>query len=59
MNQDYANKLRKKMSVFQHNTRTRKLLSWVLLTTFGLETNKHNIGLVDHVITMDALLEEL
>ncbi|MEM0994034.1 MAG: ATP-binding protein, partial [Bacteroidota bacterium] len=55
LTRDYASKLRKKMGVFQHNTGTRKLCSWVLLTTFGLAANKHSTGLVDHVITMEAL----
>ncbi|MEN0051275.1 MAG: ATP-binding protein, partial [Bacteroidota bacterium] len=57
--QSYASALRKKMGIFQHNTNTKKLLSWVLITTFGLEKNKHNIGLIDHVITMDALFEKV
>lgn len=59
LSQDYADQLRKKRSIFQFNTGTRKLCTWVLLTTFQLEENKHSIGLIDHTITMNALFEEI
>jgi len=58
LTKSYAKALRTKMENFREQTRTRKQLSWSLLTTFGLEENEHSLGLIDSVITMDALFEE-
>ncbi|MFM8488795.1 MAG: ATP-binding protein, partial [Bacteroidota bacterium] len=44
-------KLRSRQSVFVQTTQTKKFVSWVLVTTFGLK----NPGGTDHVLTLDDL----
>jgi uncharacterized protein len=51
----YATALRQKASIFKQETKTRKQLFYVLVTTYGLHKNEHSIGLVDNVITMGKL----
>jgi AAA+ ATPase superfamily predicted ATPase len=50
-----ADDLRRKKSVFRHVTGTKKQIFIVLITTFGLIKNKHNLGLIDNVLDMNAL----
>jgi uncharacterized protein len=51
----YAAALRQKASIFKQETKTRKQLSYTLITTFGLHKNEHSIGLVDTTITASQL----
>lgn len=46
-------KLRTKQGVFVRATQTKKYVSWVLVTTFGLK----NPGMLDNVLTLDDLFE--
>lgn len=55
MTKKYATELREKMGVFRHTTKTKKYLTWVMLTTFGLQHNQHSLGLVQNVLTLDDL----
>lgn len=55
--QAFANSLREKMAVFKASTQTRKQIFWTLITTFGLTHNQYSLGLVDTVLTMDALFD--
>jgi uncharacterized protein len=50
-----AKALRNQMWIFQEKTKTKKHLMIVLLTTFGMEHNKHSIGLVEKILTMNDL----
>ena len=50
-----AAELRERRSIFRHKTQTKKHLSWVLITTFGLHPNQHSLGLVENVLTLDDL----
>lgn len=50
-----AQVLRDKVTVFQVATKTKKHLFLSLITTFGLNANKHSIGLIDQVLTFDDL----
>lgn len=50
-----AKVLRNQMWTFKEKTKTKKHLMIVLLTTFGMEHNKHSLGLVEKVLTMDDL----
>jgi uncharacterized protein len=50
-----AKALRNQMWVFKAKTKTKKHLMIVLLTTFGMEHNKHSLGLIENILTMDAL----
>lgn len=52
----YAAKLRNKETQFQTDTRTKKGISTVMLTTWGI-TGTHRIGLVTKSLTMECLFE--
>jgi AAA+ ATPase superfamily predicted ATPase len=52
----YAAKLRNKETQFQTDTKTRKGISTVMLTTWGI-TGTHRIGLVTKSLTMECLFE--
>jgi len=55
---DYARKLRSRRSAFQYFTKTKKFLFTTLMTTYGLNSNKHSLGLIDQVLTIDNLFED-
>ena len=57
INKSYADNLRNKMGTFRNETKTRKAIFLTMITTFGLERNKHAVSLVQNDITMDALFE--
>jgi len=50
-----AKKLRDTRRDFQLATKTRKYLSLILVTTFGLEHNLHSQGLIEEVVTLKDL----
>ncbi len=50
-----AKALRNQMRIFREKTGTKKHLMAVLLTTFGMKHNKHSLGLVEKILTMDDL----
>jgi uncharacterized protein len=50
-----AKALRNQMWTFKAKTGTKKHLMIILLTTFGMEHNKHSLGLVEKILTMDDL----
>jgi uncharacterized protein len=50
-----AKALRQQTRIFREKTKTKKHLMIVLLTTFGMEHNKHSLGLVEKIVTMDDL----
>jgi hypothetical protein len=50
-----AKALRHQLWTFREKTSTKKYLMPVLLTTFGMEHNKHSLGLVEKIMTMDDL----
>ena len=56
---NFAEGLREKKSVFKAATGTKKQLSWVLLSAYGLKNNQYSLGLVDNSLTMDVLFEEV
>ncbi|MEM6965469.1 MAG: ATP-binding protein [Bacteroidota bacterium] len=55
LSKEDAQKLRKKRTLFQHISKTKKQVFIVAITTFGLLKNQHSLGLVDNVISMDDL----
>ncbi|MEZ4985961.1 MAG: ATP-binding protein [Saprospiraceae bacterium] len=55
LTKDQAESLRRKLWAFEAATKTRKRLSLVLVTTFGITTNQHSSGLVEKVLTLDDL----
>ena len=50
-----AKALRNLMSVFSVKTKTKRYLMMSLITTFGLQHNKHSLGLVEKVLTLEDL----
>ncbi|MCR9287772.1 ATP-binding protein [Saprospiraceae bacterium] len=57
ISKEYADKLRKKMSVFRLVTKTKKQLFYMMITTFGLKKNQHSIGLIVNDLTIDDLFD--
>ena len=55
IDKEYAEKLRSKVSTFKTVTKTRKAVL-TMITTYGLEKNKHAIQLVQNEMTMDDLV---
>jgi len=53
----YSDNLRNKMGAFRNETKTRKAIFLTMITTYGLERNKHSTSLVQNEITMDAFFE--
>lgn len=53
----YRAELEKKLSAFRMETGTRKTVFLAFVTTMGLAENRHSLGLVQNVVTMDALFE--
>jgi uncharacterized protein len=51
----YATALQQKMNVFKRESKTRKQLFLTMITANGLQQNEHSTGLVQQVITLDAL----
>lgn len=50
-----ARTLRNQMHIFKQITGTKKHLMMTLITTFGIQHNKHSLGLIEQTLTMDAL----
>lgn len=53
----YAENLRNKIGVFKRETKTKKTVFLTMITTHGVEQNKHSLGLVQNQITMNDLFE--
>ena len=53
----YNKQLKNKIGVFKTATKTRKAVFLTFITTYGLVSNKHSIGLVQNEITMDDLFQ--
>ena len=54
---DYAQKVRDKIRIFQEVTKTKKQVQIVFITTFGLKSNKHSLGLVHAAYGMDIFFD--
>jgi uncharacterized protein len=55
---NFADNLREKKTIFKSSTNTKKQISWVMLSAYGIKPNQHSLGLIDHVLTMDELFEK-
>ena len=51
----YANQLRKKITRFRETSKTNKVIEMAMITTFGMESNQHSLGLIDHNLSSEAL----
>lgn len=54
IDQDYEEKLRKKMEIFRDATKSKKALQLVLITTYGVRQNAHS-GIMQSQVRMDDL----
>ncbi len=52
-----ADEIRRKKAIFRQITKTKKQVFCVLITTFGLSSTKHSLGVVDNILTMESLFE--
>jgi uncharacterized protein len=57
IDKDYADKLRDKVGVFKQISKTKKSVFLTMITTYGVEKNKHSLGLVQNEVLMDDLFE--
>jgi uncharacterized protein len=57
IDKDYADKLRNKVGVFKQISKTKKSVFLTMITTYGIEKNKHSLGLVQNEVLMDDLFE--
>lgn len=55
LSKEYADKLQRVLWAFQADSKTRKQVTWVFISTFGLVSNQHSVGLVSRVLTLDDL----
>ena len=51
----YAQQLRKKIAIFQLESKTRKNVNLVMITTFGLSKNEYATGLVQNELSLEDL----
>ncbi|MEM6800005.1 MAG: ATP-binding protein [Bacteroidota bacterium] len=59
LTKEYAQKLRERQQLFQSISKNRKLLFLTFITTFGLRTNQHSIGLVDQSLSLEDLFTKV
>ena len=55
--QAHANELRSKRARFVAHTGTRKAVFIALLTTFGVESERYSLGVVDQVVEVEELMQ--
>jgi uncharacterized protein len=55
--QSYAAQLAQKITIFKEKTQTRKSISLVMLTPFGVQPNAYASAMLQHNLTMDVLFE--
>lgn len=53
----YAHQLQEKKWIFETVSKTKKLTTLTLATTFGIKQNQHSLGLIENVVTLDDLFE--
>lgn len=47
------------MALFKDYTQTRKQLFWTMITSFGLQSNEHSLGLISNTLTPNDLFVEV
>jgi uncharacterized protein len=57
INKSEAAELREKVALFKRLTQTQKQVFLTLVTTFGIKTNEHSLGLVDNDLALNVLFE--
>jgi len=57
LTKEYAERIQRKVWVFEEETKTKKSVLPVLVTTYGLKENEHSLGLIEHTVTLDDLFQ--
>jgi len=57
VSKEYATKLRNKISVFQDNTKSNKIIFPTIISAFGIQENEHSIGLIQQEIKLEDLFQ--
>jgi hypothetical protein len=55
LTKEEADAFREKIRIFKESTRTKKMVNWVMLSTFGTKTNAHSLGSIAISLDMDCL----
>jgi hypothetical protein len=58
LTKSYADDLRKKVALFQHYSKTKKQVFLTFISTYGLLSNEHSMGLVDKELQLDDLFRK-
>ena len=58
IDKDYDQKLRKRVETFRKNSKTKKAVQIVFVTTYGVETNQY-ISIVQKQVTLEDLFREI
>ncbi len=56
IDKDYDEKLRKRIETFRKNSKTKKAVQIVFVTTYGVESNQYS-GIVQKQVTLDDLFK--
>lgn len=56
IDKDYDEKLRKRIEIFRKNSKTKKAVQIVFVTTYGVESNQYS-GIVQKQVTLDDLFK--
>ena len=51
----YADNLRTKMGHFEELTKTKKQISWTIISSFGLKENEYSLDIISKSLTLDDL----
>ena len=55
INKKYAEELKNKADVFMQETKTRKTIMLVMITTFGTQDNAYKLGLIQNEVVLSQL----
>ncbi len=59
ISKSYANALREKRIRFIEKTKTKKQVFITMISSYGINANKHSVGLIDHDVQSDILFRKL
>ena len=54
IDKEYEDYLRNKREVFREQTKTRKIIQFVMITSFGVKQNKYS-GMISNQVVLDDL----
>ncbi len=57
LSQADSNALREKLRIFRESTGAKKMVNWVMLSTFGVKSNAHSLGSLAASLDMECLFD--